>query len=145
MVEFIFIVDILLMFITSFINSKGLEVMDSRKIFVKYVTSSRFIMDLLPLLGLDYFIAMNQRLKLFGMFKITRVARLGKLIASLNLPQDIKAFFVLIKLTVYLLLWFHSMACGWYLTIYANKFTMDGDVSMRWIPPLDFNQNHEDS
>jgi len=131
--------------VTSFLDSKGVEVEDSRKIFKKYVSSVRFILDLLPLLGSSIFSNIHTNFKLFGLFKITRVIRLGKIISQLNLPKDIKAFFILVKLTVYLLLWFHSMACGWYMIVYQHKYSFVDGVPMKWIPPLDFHLDYDNS
>jgi len=140
LVETFFAIDILLQFFTTFQNSKGEEVFDSREIFSRYTFSSRFIMDFLPLLGSSLFVnTFSQSLKPFGMIKITRMSRLSRMIAGFNLPKDIKALMKLLKLTLYLLLWFHTMACGWYLTISIHQSSLDLDGNyQRWVPPTDF-------
>ena len=81
----------------------------------------------------------STKFKFFGMLKITRVNRLSTMISKLNIPMDLKSFLKLCKLTLFLLLWFHSMACGWYVVIYFNKFTVDElGEPQRWVPPTDF-------
>ena len=144
LVEIFFVIDIILQFITSFMNRMGAEVFDSRKIFKNYAFSGKFIIDLLPLFGSQLFVTkVNSKFKFFGMLKITRVNRLTTMIAKLNLPMDVKALFILAKLTLFLLLWFHSMACGWYMAIYTNKFEVDSEgESLKWVPPSDFLNYH---
>ena len=52
-IDFIFCIDILLNFFTSFINLKtGLEVVDNKEIAIKYLRSS-FLLDLVSTLPLD--------------------------------------------------------------------------------------------
>ena len=140
LVDICFVVDIIMQFFTSFMNRMGAEVFDSRKIFKLYAFSGRFIMDFLPLLGSEIIVkSVGNHFKFFGMLKITRVARLNNMIAKMNLPKDIKAGLKLAKLVLFLLIWFHSMACGWYMAIYFNKFTVNSEgESMSWVPPSDF-------
>ena len=50
-IDFIFFIDIVLMFFTSCINRRGKETFDSYEIAVSYMTTRRFCTDALSLLG----------------------------------------------------------------------------------------------
>ena len=50
-VDVLFIVDMLLMFICSFLNKKGVEELDSNKIALSYMMSFRFFADSAAVLG----------------------------------------------------------------------------------------------
>ena len=50
-VDGLFLIDMIVMFMTSFINKKGAEVLDSHKIAAKYLMSFRFVADFFAVLG----------------------------------------------------------------------------------------------
>ena len=58
-VDAIFLIDIILMFMTSFMNKQGVESFDSTDIAVKYVKSIRFLTDFFAILGTDVFTNVN--------------------------------------------------------------------------------------
>jgi len=84
-VDGIFFLDMLLMFVTSFMNKRGEEELDSKEIAKKYMSSIRFHTDFLAILGNSYLSAKIESFKAFGFFKIIRVLRLGGIIARLNI------------------------------------------------------------
>jgi len=63
------------------------------------------------------------------MLKVVRVARLSVVIQSLNIRQDIKAYLKLCKLSFYIMIYIHIIACIYYYTLIVNK---------AWLPGLDF-------
>lgn len=50
-VDGLFFIDMIVMFMTSFINKKGAEVLDSHQIAAKYMMSFRFVADFFAVLG----------------------------------------------------------------------------------------------
>lgn len=114
-VDAIFLIDIILMFMTSYMNKQGAESFDSRDIAVKYVKSIRFVTDFFAILGTDVFTHINSSFQIFGLFKMIRVFRMGGMIAKLNIPEDNKASLNILKLFFYLFLFLHATACGLFI------------------------------
>jgi len=77
-------------------------------IFKKYVLSFRFIADFLAILGTGVVTSLVPNFKLFGIFKVVRILRLGTMITKMNVPENIKALLNLIKLIFYLCLLLHA-------------------------------------
>lgn len=50
-IDLMFLVDMILMFFTSFVTKSGVEEWDSKQVALKYVKSFRFVADFLSLLG----------------------------------------------------------------------------------------------
>ena len=100
---YVFIVDMILGFFTSYINvQSGEEVFGYSFIARNYVLNGTFILDLLSTFQLDvvyaYFFgnsngSLIQILKLFGFLKIQRLRRISKLIGQMNQTQETKALF----------------------------------------------------
>jgi len=70
-----------------------------------------------------------QYFEIFGLLKVIRVSRLGRLINYSNVKDDAKMTLKLLKLIFFLLLFVHFVACGWYWLITQESV---------WVPPLDF-------
>ena len=87
-VDGLFLVDMIVMFMTSFINKKGAEVLNSHQIAAKYMMSFRFVADFCAVLGTGIVTQYVPALKAFGIFKMVRIMRLGGIIARLNVPED---------------------------------------------------------
>ena len=129
----------LLMFFCSYLNKKGVEEWDSKKIAMNYVKSFRFFADSGAVLGTGLVTQYYPILKVFGIFKMTRVLRLGTFISRLNIPIDIKSLFKLFKITFYLFLWIHSVACVWHIVCKINAHEHDQDGrELMWYPPFDW-------
>ena len=77
LIDILFTVDIVLMFLTSFRNRRGHEEKDPGKIAINYVTSPRFLFDMLSILGSSLFTAIFSKLTIFGIAKLARIRRLG--------------------------------------------------------------------
>merc|ERR1712166_1553592 len=124
-VDGLFLVDMIVMFMTSFINKKGAEVLNSHQIAAKYMMSFRFVADFFAVLGTGIVTQYVPALKAFGIFKMVRIMRLGGIIARLNVPEDVKALLNLLKFTFYLWLLVHVLGCSWYIVISINKDNVD--------------------
>jgi len=127
-----FIIDIFINFRSSFINSIGDEISDPKHIAKNYIKG--FWIDLISVLPFDTIVGKNSNLsllKLFGLLKVVRVLRLGRIINYLNIREDSKMTLKLGNLIFFLILYIHCLACLWY---YVVTFTQDPI----WIPPLDY-------
>jgi CRP-like cAMP-binding protein len=133
LINFIFVIDIFVNLRTTYINNRtGDEVWDPKMIAKKYVLGVRFWIDLLSALPFDQFLPKGTGRDLFsllGMLKAVRVLRLSKVIQSLNIRQDIKAYLKLLKLVFYLTIYIHFIACIFYYVV---------DLEKKWLPGLDF-------
>lgn len=104
-VDVIFLVDMLLMFFTSFQNKKGQEIKDSQEIAINYILSPRFYCDLFALLSSQFFVFISPTFKVFAFFKMFRIQKLSLFINLLNMPEDMKAFLNFFKLTLHLIMY----------------------------------------
>lgn len=144
-VDLIFMVDMMIMFMTSYQDKTGKEIKHSHTIAFHYMKSFRFFCDFMAILGTGFITMYVHEFKIFGIFKLSRVFRLSRMIASLNTHKDIKAMITLVKYTFYLFLLIHMMACAWYaiVVVHANEVDEFG-VEMKWYPPFDW-INYKDS
>ena len=69
--------------------------------------------------------------QLFGVLKLSRVLRLSRFIAYLNVREDLKVQLKLYKLIFFWILYLHCFGCAWWFIV-----TFDG--SNEWMPPLDY-------
>lgn len=116
-IDGIFLIDILLMFHTTFIDNKGEEIWNVPEIAYNYSHTSRFIVDLLSLLGSAAFTWIHRYFNLFGFFKVLRVFRISSLITKSNMDGSSKAAMKLGKLIFYLIFYLHVIACYWWLIL----------------------------
>lgn len=111
-IDFLFLIDIIVVFRTSIIGDNGEIVTDQKTIAIKYLKGS-FMIDFLSTIPLDSMAgiflepAMAQQFKLFGCLKLIRVIRLNRIIRDLNAQSDVKVILKLVKLTFFLLLYVH--------------------------------------
>lgn len=81
-IDLVFVADIILMFFTSILVVKtGQESFDQRVIAKAYVGTTRFVTDILSILGSQVFTMIHHYFGLFGLFKILRVFRVGSMIS----------------------------------------------------------------
>lgn len=117
LIDFFFIIDIFITFRTTYIKSStGDEVMDPSKIAWHYL-KTRFAIDLLSTFPFRYLIDGNKKLEflnLFGILKVARVLRLGRIINVLNAKEEIKMTLKLCNLVFGLLIYIHLAGCTWY-------------------------------
>ena len=112
-VDFMFFLDIIVHFRTTFIHPKtGEEIFYPMEI-AKHYLKGRFWIDLLATIPFDtiaeiIFSGSNvTMLQLFSLLKLARVLRLGRIIAYLNVKNEIKMSLKLFKLVFFLLLYLH--------------------------------------
>lgn len=112
------------------------EVTDSKLIAIQYF-KSRFWIDFFASMPFDYLLFVlpasdtnSVSLKLFSLLKLVRVLRLGRLIAHMNIKNELKTSLKLIKLVFFIIIIIHLMACIWYYIVKQNQ---------TWIPPLNYN------
>jgi hypothetical protein len=87
-IDIVFIIDIVLIYFTPFINIRGAEVRTSHLIAKNYMTKVEFYTDLASVFGSSFF--PSKSLGFFRFFKMLRVRRISKYIASLNVRKNIK-------------------------------------------------------
>ena len=99
----------------------------------------RFIADFCAILGTGFLTQFYPSFKIFGIFKLIRVSRLSRMISKMNIPKDVKAIVTIVKLTFYLFLLIHMMACAWYNVCILHSGDIDehGNAT-KWYPPLDW-------
>ena len=127
------------MFFTSYQDKTGQIIKHSHTIALKYIKSVRFFCDFCAILGTGFLTQFVHSFKLFGIFKLVRVFRLSDIISKLNIPKDVKAIITIMKLTFYLFLLIHMLACAWYnvCSLHQNEVDEFG-VAQKWYPPLDW-------
>lgn len=118
-IDFFFLIDIVITFRTTYINSSGDEVSDPRLIRNQYL-KGKFWLDVLATIPFDYFASGSEFLALFGLLKVMRVFRLGRIIDNLNIKDDIKMTLKLAKLIFFLILYIHAVGCFWWYIVKAD-------------------------
>ena len=103
LIDFIFLMDILVNFRTTFYDIEtGDEVFDPKRTSKKYL-KSRFTIDLLSTIPFDnvaliFTESSSPILQLFSLLKLVRISRLGRIIERMNVTQDMKNALKLFKL-----------------------------------------------
>ena len=113
LIDIVFMIDIALMFFTTYRNKKGEEITDHVLIRKNYIYSVNFVVDFLSILGNRLFRMINRNIGLLSEFKIFRIDRLRKYIEESDLLQDTKLVLNFLKYSLYYLLIFHLIACYW--------------------------------
>jgi hypothetical protein len=114
-IDFLFFFDIIITFRTTFIHStKGEEIFNTKKIAINYL-KVRFWVDLLATIPFDTFAELifnpgnTRALQLFSLVKLARVLRLSRIIAYMNVKNEIKMWLKLFKLVFFLTLYLHIL------------------------------------
>lgn len=125
-IDFIFICDIFVSFRTSYIDDKGEEVMDSLRIAKKYLKIT-FWLDFLSVIPFDMMAEkqshvhsdqeQNSKLLLFGILKFGRLLKIQKIIMYLNMDSEIKQYFNLTKLILFIIIYIHCYGCFWWFLV----------------------------
>jgi hyperpolarization activated cyclic nucleotide-gated potassium channel 2 len=120
-IDFFFMIDIFVNFRTIVVNTEtGDEIMVPKNIAKAYLRG-RFWIDLLATVPLDWIAVQifsasdSSELQLFGILKLVRVLRLGKIIQYLNSKEDVKVSLKLLKLIFFLVLYIHCLGCAWWM------------------------------
>ena len=128
-VDFLFLIDIIVCFRVTYINDFGIEISDPDKIKWRYIKGT-FIIDLFATIPFDVLMEAIvgyeiSSLNFFGLFKLGRLLRINKIIQFLNASRDFKAGAKLINLIFFLLIYLHCFACALWLSVSEDKL---------WIP-----------
>ena len=110
-IDYVFLLDFILMFLTSYLSNDGNEIKDSLRIGKKYTSTTRFYTDFLSILGMEQFTSLSPNLKILGLFKILRVFRINVFIKRLNIDAVNKSYLNLCRLTFLLFLYLHCVGC----------------------------------
>lgn len=113
-VDVFFILDVVINFRTSFVNTyTGLEITDPKLSAYNYV-KTRFVIDLIASTPFDYFSYLipspndnSLVLKLFSLLKLVRILRLGRLVAHLDIKNELKTSIKLAKLIFFVGMFIH--------------------------------------
>jgi hypothetical protein len=133
MIDFIFLIDIIFNFRTTYVNSlNGLEVLEPKKIAINYLKQWRFYTDLLSIIPFEviYELATKSKskgFKIFDLLKLIRLLRLGRIITYMKFKQNAKIGFRIVWLLLLYLLISHWIGCLWYMVVNNTA----------WIPPKD--------
>lgn len=112
-----FLVDIILMFHTSFLDTKGNEVFEMGEIASDYTSQLRFKIDCMAMLGSAAFTWIHPYFTLLGLFKVMRIFRLTSLISKSNVDMTTKTAMNLGKLIFYLVFYLHIIGCYWWICL----------------------------
>ena len=148
-IDFLFAFDILVNFRTMYQHPQtDLMVEDPKLIRANYI-KGRFWIDLVASIPFEYLAvflpkpeaivtadgktveaggANETTLKIFGMLKLVRLMRLGRMVSFMKSNKSFKLGIILVQLLFILILVIHWIACVWY-----------GVISLKeeWIPPKD--------
>lgn len=134
LIDLSFVADIIVAFKTTFYDLEtGDEIFNSKRSAEMYL-KTRFPIDLASTIPIDTiaFIITSTKdpaLSLFSLLKLVRVTRLGRIIARLNVKQDVKNGLKLFQLIFFIVMYIHCLACLWFLIVNGDQI---------WIPPLDY-------
>ena len=137
-IDFLFAFDILINFRSIYYDHKTDEpVTDGKKIALTYVFKGRFVIDLLASTPFELIMVIfqgdsegNSNLKFFGMLKLVRLLRLGRMISYLKTNRSFKFGMKFVQLIFMLILILHWTACVWYVIITSKN-------PPTWMPPKD--------
>ena len=73
MIDFMFISDLILGFFTTFVDQKGYEIYDSKRIAHHHAGKTVFYFDFLSICGNKVFQRIDSRLRYLQMFKLFRI------------------------------------------------------------------------
>mmetsp|Transcript_33777 Transcript_33777/g.38926 ORF Transcript_33777/g.38926 Transcript_33777/m.38926 type:complete len:145 (-) Transcript_33777:1719-2153(-) len=123
--------DIIITFRTTFIDSSGGDEITKPKQIAKIYLKGRFWIDFLSAVPFDSIVQGDgsEILKLLGLLKIVRVTRITRIINFMSIKDDMKMVLKLLKLVFFLVLYIHFSACFWWALV-KNELT--------WIPQMDY-------
>ena len=133
-IDFIFFLDIILNFRTSYQNIlTGDEVTNAKRIAINYI-KGRFWIDLLASIPFEIVLfniedQLSQKFILLSMLKLFRVLRLGRIITYMNETDDVKLSLRLFKVCFFLILYIHCTACLWFYIASLEKLWVPGQLS----------------
>jgi hypothetical protein len=121
LVDIVFICDIFLSFLTSFRDNQFRECFEPGPIAGAYMSTSRFKVDVLSVLGSRFFSVFSDYMSLFGLFKLMRMFRLGHVIGHSNFDNKVKSALKIMKLCIYLLFYIHGVGCYMWIALEGGQ------------------------
>ena len=126
LIDFLFLMDIVLNFRTTFINLKtGDEIFDPKLIRQNYFKGGKFAIDLLATIPLDTIAELagskNKSLQLFGLLKLIRILRLSKIIAHMRVKKEVKLTLKFLQLILFIIMYLHLIGCVWFLIVSSDE------------------------
>lgn len=123
-----YLLDIIVNFYTTYLDKEGEEIFSYKMIAKHYMLGGRFVIDVLSTIPFDY-LGGPKLLSLFGLLKITRLARISVIISRLSVNEQAKAILKMIQLTFYLFMVFHVLGCLHFWIVKQRE---------EWVPPCDW-------
>lgn len=114
LIDVLFLIDMGLMFMTSYRDKFGKEIFGFKLIALNYVRSARFYTDFFSLLGTSIVTNWAPNFKIFKVIKIVRILRVKQFISRLNISIEVKIILQLLNITFYMFIYLHVQACLWY-------------------------------
>ena len=133
-VDLIFLLDIVIKFRTTYLDSKqSVEVREPHKIGKRYLKGTFFI-DFISSVPFASFAGDSEGpftalLDALGLLKLLRLGRLYSTVQTANMPQDIKVYLKVIMMALILFISIHVLSCLWF----AVSSTQE-----RWVQNMDF-------
>lgn len=142
-IDFVFLIDIMICFRTVYLDERGQEQYEGKKMALNYIKTS-FIIDILATVPFDTILSTIERYRVYkqnikktggvpwvdllGIFKLGRLLRLNDIISFMKATDDVKSSLKLIKLILFLVVYIHLFACFWWFMVKLDRV---------WIPPID--------
>ena len=121
-IDMCFIFDIIVNFRSCYIDSRTDELIDDPKKITKNYLKGRFWVDLVASCNFDLIFLIlapdmgdNAVTSLFGMLKLVRLLRLGRMVTYLSKSKSAKLGAQITQLIFMLLLLLHWIACVWFI------------------------------
>lgn len=142
-VDVMFLIDLVLMFWTTFRSKTGKEVWEQGAIAMNYCKSLRFFTDIGSILGSSLVTMAAPPLKPLGLFKLARIRRVRAFVSKLNADEMTKTLYQILRSILELVLFIHVQACIWfYVTAIDGRRLMYAPFApaneTQWYPPLNF-------
>jgi hypothetical protein len=134
MIDFLFLIDIIVSFRTSYIEEGGQEISSTLEM-AKMYAKGQLTIDVFATIPFDTLAGLmfpNENevagaennnnstqmfFKLLGVLKLVRILRLNKIITYLRSSEETKSLLKLMKLIFLLVLYLHIFGCAWWLTV----------------------------
>lgn len=143
MIDVVFLFDMFVAFRTAYIDDVGNEVTNGKQMATNYLKTS-FIIDCLATIPFDTILSASDSylaykaeakktnsvpwVDLLGILKLGRLLRLSNIIHVLKASGDVKSSLKLMKLCLFLVVYWHCFACNWWFMVKTDRL---------WIPVID--------
>jgi hypothetical protein len=120
-IDLMFFLDIVITFFTTYVHPRtGEQVLNNLSIAWHYL-KGRFWIDLLASVPFELFfspfLSSDSALSIFGLLKLVRLLRLGRIITYLSFSQHYKIGAKIAQLILFLILLVHWIGCLWFYLV----------------------------